>query len=168
MRNLLTVLSLGVLLAFAGCGAKKESAAFEKKFAAAKEKSGLPDVQIIETAKGMGLKNNVQRLGDPVAPDEVDSAGKIPQTLSQNQVGRHIRRQLARLSECQESAAGRSGKALLTVKIQPNGSVGEVDVEAPSFSGTRLASCLREGAMRWRFPQFRSGALSYTYPFIFR
>jgi hypothetical protein len=157
-----------MLLAFAGCSAKKESPAFEKKFAEAKAKSGLNDVQIIETAKGMGLKNNVQRLGDPVAPDEVDSSGKIPQTLSQNQVGRHIRRQLARLSECQETTAGRSGKALLTVKIQPNGSVGEVEVEAPSFSGTRLASCLREGAMRWRFPQFKAGTLSYTYPFIFR
>ena len=168
MRNLVSVLSLGFVLVLAGCGAKQESPAFEKKFAAAKQQSGLSDVQIIENSKGMGLKNNVQRLGDPVAPDEVDTAGKIPQSLSQNQVGRHIRRQLARLSECQESASGRSGKAILTVKIQPNGTVGAVDVEAPSFSGTRLASCLREGAMRWRFPQFRSGALSYSYPFIFR
>lgn len=168
MKNLLSVLSLGLLIGLAGCGAKKESAAFEKKFAAAKQASGLPDVQIIDTSKGTGLKNNVQRLGDPVGPDEVDTAGKIPQTLSQNQVGRLIRRQLARLSECQEAASGRSGKALLTVKIQPNGAVGAVEVEAPSFQGTRLSACLREGAMRWRFPQFRSGTLSYTYPFIFR
>jgi hypothetical protein len=167
MRTLLVV-GIPFALALSACGAKKESAAFEKRFASAKKASGLSDVQIIDTAKGNGLKNNVQRLGDPDAPPEADSATKVPQSLSQNQVGRLIRRQLARLSECQEAASGKAGKALLTVKIRPNGRVEEVNVEAPSFDGTRLSTCLREGAMRWRFPAFRSASLTYTYPFIFR
>jgi hypothetical protein len=168
MTRMVLVACLPVALVLAACSAKQESAAFEKRFAAAKKASGLPDVQIIDTAKGKELKNNVQRLGDPDAPPEADSATKIPQSLSQNQVGRLIRRQLARLSECQEVASGKAGKALLTVKIQPNGRVEEVSVEAPSFGGTRLSACLREGAMRWRFPAFRSASLTYTYPFIFR
>jgi hypothetical protein len=168
MARTLLVACVSFVFALSACGAKRESAAFEKKFAAAKRESGLSDVQIIDTAKGNGLKNNVQRLGDPEAPPESDNATKIPQSLSQNQVGRLIRRQLARLSECQETASGKSGKALLTVKIQPNGRVEEVNVEAPSFEGTRLSHCLREGALRWRFPAFRSTSLTYTYPFIFR
>jgi hypothetical protein len=168
MMKTLLMVCVPFALVLSACGAKQESAAFEKRFAAAKLESGLPDVQIIDTAKGNDLKNNVQRLSDPDAPPEADNATKVPQSLSQNQVGRLIRRQLARLSECQEAASGKAGKALLTVKIRPNGRVEEVNIEAPSFDGTRLSACLREGAMRWRFPSFRSTSLTYTYPFIFR
>jgi len=54
------------------------------------------------------------------------------------------------------------------LKINPSGRVVSVGVEAPAFSGTRLEGCLRSGAMRWHFPRFQKGPLTYTYPFIFR
>ena len=48
------------------------------------------------------------------------------------------------------------------------GRVSGVEVDAPAFRGTRMSNCLREGALRWRFPTFKKGPLNYTYPFLFR
>ena len=83
-------------------------------------------------------------------------------------MGRRIRRQLARLHSCQTAAQGKSGRALLTLTITTTGRVSAVQVDAPAFSGTRMARCLQQGAKRWRFPAFQQGPLTYTYPFIFR
>jgi len=168
MRKAIPFLLFGAMVLVGGCSTKKNSPEFEKKFAEAKKKSGLKEVQIIDTKKSGDLKGNVQRLGDPSPPSTADTARKIPIKLSQNQVGRYIRRQLARLTGCHRAASGKSGKAMLTVKIMPSGRVSSVAVEAPSFSGTKMSKCLQQGAMRWKFPRFRQGPLEYTYPFIFR
>lgn len=158
----------GVCLLMVGCKARKESPDFERRFAEAKKRSGLDDVQIIDTSKAGDLKGNVQRLGTPTPPPTAVTQRKLPIKLTQNQVGIYIRRQLARLTVCQQEARGKAGKALLTVKIESSGRVSSVQVDAPAFSGTKLSGCLQAGALRWRFPRFRKGPLTYTYPFIFR
>lgn len=149
------------------CGKKTHSPEFERKWNAAKKSSGEDGVQVVDL-RASALKGNVQRLGEPTPPPEVGGERKLPIKLSQNQVGRYIRRQVARLHGCQGATQGKSGRALITVKILPSGRVSEVDVDAPSFGGTRMSGCLQEGAMRWRFPAFQEGPLSYTFPFIFR
>ena len=168
MKRTVFVLLCGVCLLGVGCKARKESPEFERRFAEAKKKSGLAKVQIIDTSKAGDLKGNVQRLGAPTPPPTARDLRKLPIRLTQNQVGIYIRRQLARLTGCQQAARGKSGKAMLTVKIEASGRVSSVQVEAPAFSGTKLSRCLQAGAMRWRFPRFRKGPLKYTYPFIFR
>lgn len=168
MKRAVFVLLGSACLLAVGCKARKESPDFERRFAEAKKTSGLSDVQIIDTNMAGDLKGNVQRLGAPTPPPTAGDLRKLPIKLTQNQVGIYIRRQLARLTVCQQEARGRSGKALLTVKIEASGRVSSVQVDAPAFSGTKLSRCLSSGAMRWRFPRFRKGPLSYTYPFIFR
>ena len=168
MKRAVFVLLCGVCLLGVGCKARKESPEFERRFAKAKKESGLSKVQIIDTSRAGDLKGNVQRLGGPTPPPTAGDLRKLPIKLTQNQVGVYIRRQLARLTGCQRQARGKSGKALLTVKIQASGRVSAVQVDAPAFAGTKLSRCLKAGAMRWRFPRFRKGPLSYTYPFIFR
>jgi len=167
MKQAVFVLVGAACLLVVGCKARKESPDFERRFAEAKKTSGLDDVQIIDTRAG-DLKGNVQRLGAPTPPPTAADRRRLPVKLTQNQVGIYIRRQLARLTVCQQEVRGRSGKALLTVKIMSSGRVSAVQVDAPAFSGTKLSRCLQAGAMRWRFPRFRKGPLSYTYPFIFR
>ena len=166
-RVVFVLLGIGCVLAV-GCKARKESPDFERRFAEAKKSSGLDQVQIIDTSKSGDLKGNVQRLGSPTPPPTAGDLRKLPIKLTQNQVGIYIRRQLARLTGCQQHARGRSGKALLTVKIESSGRVSSVQVDAPAFSGTKLSRCLKAGAKRWHFPRFRKGPLSYSYPFIFR
>jgi hypothetical protein len=166
-RTVLVLVGVTCVLAV-GCKTRKESPDFERRFAEAKKTSGLSDVQIIDTSGAGDLKGNVQRLGAPTPPPTAGDLRKLPIKLTQNQVGIYIRRQLARLTGCQQHARGKSGKALLTVKIQSSGRVSSVLVDAPAFSGTKLSRCLRAGAMRWHFPRFRKGPLSYSYPFIFR
>lgn len=161
------VLAALALLVFPACGKKKHSPEFEKKWQTAKKNAGSEGVQVIDL-RASALKGNVQRLGEPTPPPEVGGERKLPIKLSQNQVGRYIRRQVARLHRCQGETKGKSGRALITVQIMPSGRVAEVDVNAPAFSGTRMAGCLQQGAMRWRFPAFQEGPLSYTFPFIFR
>jgi hypothetical protein len=168
MQRAVLLLFCGACLLAVGCKAKKESAAFERRFAEARQKSGLDDVQIIDTQGAGDLKGNVQRLGAPTPPPTAGTLRKVPIKLTQNQVGIYIRRQLARLTMCQQEARGRAGKALLTVHIEASGRVSSVQVDAPAFSGTKLSRCLEEGAKHWRFPRFRQGPLTYTYPFIFR
>ena len=168
MTRSISLLALGTLFLAGACSTRKNSPEFERKWAQAKKSSGLKEVQVIDTRSRSDLKGNVQRLGDFQPPPSDTHTQKRPITLSQNQVGRHIRRQISRLTSCHRASQGRSGKALLTVRIQPSGLVAAVTVSAPSFSGTRLAGCLQEGAMRWRFPRFRKGPLTYTYPLIFR
>ncbi len=168
MKRAVLVLLCGTCLLAVGCKARKESPEFERRFAEAKKKSGLKKVQIIDTSKAGDLKGNVQRLGAPTPPPTAGNQRKLPIKLTQNQVGLYIKRQLARLTACQAAARGKSGKALLTVRIESSGRVSSVQVSAPAFSGTKLSRCLKSGAQRWRFPRFRKGPLTYTYPFIFR
>lgn len=170
MRKLAPFVTIIVSMMLLGaCKAKKESPEFEKKWAKAKKESGLTDIQVIDTKDSQDLKGNVQRLGEPTAPPGATGSRAAPFKLSQNQVGRYIRRQLARLTSCHRATKGRSGKAMLTVTIESSGRVSSVSVDAPSFGGTRLSTCLEAGARRWRFPRFRAeSSLTYTYPFIFR
>jgi len=168
MKRAAVVLLSGVCLLAVGCKARKESPDFERRFAEAKKKSGLDGLQIIDTSRAGDLQGNVQRLGAPSPPPTAGDLRKMPIKLTQNQVGIFIKRQLARLTGCQQQAQGKSGKALLTVKIEASGRVSSVQVDAPAFSGTKLSRCLESGALRWHFPRFRNGPLSYTYPFIFR
>ncbi len=168
MRPAASILLCGACLLASGCKARKESPEFERRFARAKARSGLAQVQVIDTSFAGDLKSNVQRLGPPSPPQTAHGRRKLPIKLTQNQVGVYIRRQLARLSSCNAAARGRAGKALLTVRIEASGRVSSVQVDAPAFSGTRLSRCLEAGALRWRFPRFKKGPLTYTYPFIFR
>jgi len=166
MQRALILVMVGAFLAPA-CSTKKQSPEFERKWKAAKKQSGLSDVQVIDTKKA-ALKGNVQRLGEPSPPPAIGPQHKRPIKLSQNQVGRYIRRQLARLHRCQAAARGKSGRALLTLTITTSGRVSSVSVDAPAFDGTRMSGCLQRGAKRWHFPAFQRGPLTYTYPFIFR
>jgi hypothetical protein len=158
------------LVAAAGCKAPRQDEKFEKKFEQAKKQSGLSKVDVIAVGNGKELQTNVQRVGDPTPPKGVDVGQTLPATLTHSVVARVIRRRVSRLRYCLLGGAvkGRSGKAVITLSIGRSGEVSTVKVSAPAFRGTNLSSCVKSSAKLWRFPKFRKGTITHSYPVIFR
>ena len=127
-------------------------------------------VDVIAVGNGKELQTNVQRVGDPTPPKGVDVGETLPATLTHSVVARVIRRRVSRLRYCLLGGAvkGRSGKAVITLSIGRSGEVSSVKVSAPAFRGTNLSSCVKGSAKLWRFPKFRKGTITHSYPVIFR
>lgn len=170
MRSFCWIVTLGACLALPGCKAQRQDARFEKEFEAAKKQSRLDEVDVISLDKGHRLQTNVQRIGEPTPPKGVEVGESLPPTLGPPVVARVIRLKISRLRYCllDNTVKGKSGKAVITLTIKPSGQVSDVNVKAPSFTGSSLMSCVRNAALLWRFPRFKKGSIRYSYPVIFR
>ena len=168
MRHFVWVALLFVMAA--GCRDTKRQSAFDRAFDEARKSNGLDRPVVIEPDEGSDLQTNVQRVADPFPPEGAQRMTKIPATLSPRTVARILRRKVSRLKYCMfdTSVRGRAGKAILTLSIDASGHVTHVKVAAPAFRGTALASCIRRSAELWRFPRFKSGTITHSYPIIFR
>ena len=82
-----------------------------------------------------------------------------------------IRHNLAAVKGCYEveERAGTvgSGKAIVSLEIDPAGTVQPCHVEAPAFADSKLPACISARARGWTFPKFTAGPKKFSYPFVF-
>ncbi len=152
------------------CKVKSEGKEFEKEFEAAKKASGLEEVPVVKAGTGKDLQTNVQRIGDPLPPAEIEESDELPPTLTTQTIARVVRQRVSRLRFCLmgENVRQRAGKAVITFTILPSGRVSAVSVNAPAFDGTDVAQCVQRSASLWTFPKFAEGKITHSYPVIFR
>ncbi|MGZ3441512.1 MAG: AgmX/PglI C-terminal domain-containing protein, partial [Polyangia bacterium] len=60
-----------------------------------------------------------------------------------------------------------SGKAIVSLEIDPAGTVQTVSVDAPAFADSKLPACITARAKGWTFPKFTQGPKKFSYPFVF-
>ena len=164
-------------LALAGPGCEKRTTpAPDPEFSAewnALARKGLAPFYV-EQDRGQGLMGSVHRAAalGPEADKPVEPAPTaIPTVLADQDVMRVIKVGLTAVKHCylaeEHSGNTASGKAIVTFKIQPTGSVQEVRVEAPAFQGSKLPACLSGRIRGWQFPKFSGEPMTVSYPFVF-
>ncbi|HWE30373.1 MAG TPA: AgmX/PglI C-terminal domain-containing protein [Polyangia bacterium] len=157
---------------FVGCNksaaptAVKSDPQFDQKWQRA---TSAAEPAYIETERGGGLLGEVRRAVDP---PQSGAIGEIVQgPLSDPQVVSVIRRNLPAVKGCYEieERAGTvgSGKAIVSLEIDPAGTVQTVAVEAPAFAASKLPACISARAKGWTFPKFTEGPKKFSYPFVF-
>jgi hypothetical protein len=181
MRHLalIVVAGLSAVLSVSGCARKSDSnaapasdPAFDQKWSSLAEQEA--EVFYIEDDRGEGLMGNVRRArrgsSDALAA-KVDVASGTPVTLSQDQVQRVIRQNLAGVRACflriGRDGNQRSGKAIVSFEIGAAGDVRDTKVDAPAFAGTSLPGCVLGMVSHWVFPKSQKGGLAISYPFVF-
>jgi hypothetical protein len=160
---------VGALL-LVGCNksagpAAKVDPAFDHKW---QEATSSSQPAYIESQRGGGLLGEVRRAIDP--PKEagaVDIKGALPDP----EVAIVIKRNLPAVKACYEieERAGTvgSGKAIVSLEIDPAGTVQNVSVDAPAFAASKLPACIQARAKSWTFPKFTEGPKKFSYPFVF-
>jgi len=92
-------------------------------------------------------------------------------TLPDPEVVSVIKRNLPAVKGCYEieERAGTvgSGKAIVSLEIDPAGTVQNVSIEAPAFAASKLPACITARARGWTFPKFTEGPKKFSYPFVF-
>jgi hypothetical protein len=123
----------------------------------------------IETERGGGLLGEVRRAVDP--PRGQASGDVLKGALPDSEVASVIKRNLPAVKGCYEveERAGTvgSGKAIVSIEIDPAGTVQTVSVEAPAFAASKLPACIQARAKGWTFPKFTEGPKKFSYPFVF-
>ena len=123
----------------------------------------------IESQRGGGLLGEVRRAVDPPRAGASDAVVKGP--LPDPEVVNVIKRNLPAVKGCYdiEERAGTvgSGKAIVSLEIDPAGTVQRVSVEAPAFAESKLPACISSHARAWTFPKFTEGPKKFSYPFVF-
>lgn len=98
-------------------------------------------------------------------------AATLPGALPDPEVVNVIKRNLPAVKGCYEieERAGTvgSGKAIVSLEIDPAGTVQNVSVEAPAFAASKLPACISARARSWTFPKFTEGPKKFSYPFVF-
>jgi ribonuclease I len=113
---------------------------------------------------------NVRRARheQPAADDKPMAATA---NLSQDQIQQVIRQNLPGVKACylriSRDGEQRSGKAIVSFDVGPEGDVRDTKVDAPSFQGTSLPTCVSGMVSHWAFPKSQSGGLAISYPFVF-
>jgi hypothetical protein len=138
------------------------------------------DVFVVgDEAAGAALLDSVHRSSrhrrqpDAQAPSAVPppEASAGTQTVPDQDLMRVIRTGLGGLKQCyrlvEASTSDGGGKAIVRFTILPSGSVEGVTVDAPSFSESRLPSCVSTQVRGWRFPTFQGHPMEVAYPFVF-
>ncbi len=166
------ILSL-ILLAAACKGGAPTAAgdpAFERKWSALAQEGGEPAV-IESDLHGAGLMGELRRATDHARGPMLAADQPLKGPLPDEQVVRVIRSNLAAMKGCYqlaEKAGGvGSGKAIMSVEIQPSGAVSAVEVDAPAFRASSLPGCMSDRARAWTFPRFTQGPKRFSYPFVF-
>lgn len=164
-----------VALAFlllAGCS-HKDKAVSDPKFDAEWSqlaKGGAEPAFIEGDLHGSGLMGEVRRAVDPPT-DKLAAAGNAFQgPLPDPEVVRVIRANLPGVKGCyaiEERNGIGSGKAIVSIEIDPAGTVSTVQVIAPAFANSGLPTCVGARARSWTFPKFTQGPKKFSYPFVF-
>jgi hypothetical protein len=148
------------------------TAEFDKKWAALSAKD--QDAFYVEDDRGEGLMGNVRRARheeppaaaaektDPMGPQENLTPQAIQQVIKQNLPG--VKACYLRISREGEQ---RSGKAIVSFGVGPAGDVHDTKVDAPSFEGTTLPTCVSGMVSHWAFPKSHNGGPPISYPFVF-
>jgi hypothetical protein len=152
---------------------KKDAAdpKFDEKWAEL-TKEGTAEPAFIEgDLHGTGLMGEVRRALPPVH-EKLGPAGPTFQgPLPDPEVVRVIRSNLAAVKGCyaveERNGTVGSGKAIVNLEIDPAGTVANVKIDAPAFSGSGLPNCVGARAKSWTFPKFTSGPKKFSYPFVF-
>jgi len=187
MRTISATLLLGLLVV--GCSEKKTAtgeqsatkvAQSDPKFDQDWSKLAQTGVEAlyIEDDRGQGLMGNVRRASSmetvpaavaPVAPR--DPNGPLPDQPAGEEVQKVIKQNLANVKACYlrmtREGSSKSGKAIVSFQIGPDGRVAGVKVDAPSFDGTVLPTCMTGQISNWAFPKSTKGGLAVSYPFVF-
>jgi hypothetical protein len=119
---------------------------------------------------GAGLMGEVRRAVDP-ATDLNRAPSSFQGPLPDPEVVRVIRGNLGGVKGCyaleEKNGTVGSGKAIVSLEIDPSGAVSTVQVLAPAFANSGLSSCMSARAKSWTFPKFTSGPKKFSYPFVF-
>jgi hypothetical protein len=179
MSSWRVVLLLALSLAGAACSRSSsppaaDDPAFEARW---KKMAGGGELVVVGNAAAEALAANVRRASQPKVEPALEGAtatapaGTLPEAPAGDEVGRIIRSNLSAVKGCYASVArqgtGRSGKAIVTFGIGSDGRPTNVQVDAPSFKGTALPTCLSSQVSFWAFPRSKKGAESVSYPFLF-
>ena len=113
-----------------------------------------------------------QRLATPAAPllaaalplqDEKQATGDM--------VADAMRARLPVLRACYvrlaRTGSAPGGKAVLSFTLGQDGDLQDIQVDAPDFVGTDLATCMARQVKHMTFPKTRSGGAQFSYPFVF-
>ena len=178
MRIFVLVMAAG--LTALGCAKKADSKAavppstpeFDQKWSSLADTES--EVFYIEDDRGEGLMGNVRRArrgANDTLNAKVEVAAGTPATLTQEQVQRVIRQNLAGVRACflriGRDGNQRSGKAIVSFEIGAAGDVRDTKVDAPAFAGTSLPGCVLGMVSHWVFPKSQKGGLAISYPFVF-
>ena len=141
---------------------------FDQKWAALAAKD--VDAFYVEDDRGQGLMGNVRRAREE-APAAADKPMAATSNLSQQQISQVIRQNLPGVKACylriSREGEQRSGKAIVSFDVGPGGDVRDTKVDAPTFQGTSLPTCVSAMVSHWAFPKSQSGGLAISYPFVF-
>jgi outer membrane biosynthesis protein TonB len=126
----------------------------------------------IEDDQAQGLMGSVRRAAKPQpAPPPPPAEPTLPEEPPNTEIQRVVRGNMSAVKVCYMSMTragiSRSGKAIVTFDISPEGAVVSPKVDAPAFSGTALPGCVMGQVARWSFPRSQKGGSSFSYPFVF-
>ena len=125
----------------------------------------------IEDDRGEGLMGNVRRARKQDNQIAARPDKGTPVTLSSEDVQHVIRQNLPGVRACylriSRDGEQRSGKAIVSFQVGPEGNVQDTKVDAPAFQGTSLPNCVSGTVSRWAFPKSQKGGLAISYPFVF-
>jgi hypothetical protein len=97
--------------------------------------------------------------------------GALPERPDYNEVQKLVKQYVPGVKSCyQRMTRGgdtRTGKAIVSFQIAGNGRVQSVNIDAPDFEGSQLASCIDGQVQRWVFPPSQKGQGASSYPFVF-
>ena len=163
---------LVLAMVFLAACSKKEASdpKFDEKWSQL-SKEGAEPAFIEGELHGTGLMGEVRRAL-PQSTEKLAAAGPSFQgPLPDPEVVRVIRSNLAAVKGCyaveERNGTVGSGKAIVSLEIDPQGTVATVKVDAPAFSNSGLPTCVSTRAKTWTFPKFTSGPKKFSYPFVF-
>ncbi len=167
--------ALVLLLLVGGCSQKDKVkvAASDPKFEAEWSllaKSGAEPLFIEGDLHGSGLMGEVRRAVEPSTDMMLQKSGPLQGPLPDPEVVRVIRANLSAVKGCyavEERKGIGSGKAIVSIEIDPSGAVSTVRVDAPAFADFDLPTCVGARARGWTFPKFTQGPKKFSYPFVF-
>ena len=156
----------------AACSQKKEASdpKFDEQWSSL-TKEGAEPAFIEGDLHGTGLMGEVRRALPP-STEKLGLPGPTFQgPLPDPEVVRVIRSQLPGVKGCyaveERNGTVGSGKAIVSIEIDPAGTVAKVKVDAPAFANSGLPTCVGARARSWTFPKFTSGPKKFSYPFVF-
>jgi hypothetical protein len=154
-----------------GChkGAQQQQASDPQFDAKWQQATSSAEPAYIESQRGGGLLGEVRRAVDP--PRAAAGGDALKGALPDSEVASVIKRNLPAVKGCYEveERAGTvgSGKAIVSLEIDPAGTVQTVSVDAPAFRESKLPACIQARAKGWTFPKFTEGPKKFSYPFVF-
>ncbi|MFO0726782.1 MAG: TonB family protein [Myxococcota bacterium] len=125
------------------------------------------------SGRGSGGYGNIDLGGRGKGETRITPGKTIIQgSLSKEEIGRVIRRNLARFKYCYEKELNAnpnlSGKVAIYFTIDPTGSVAEASVRETSINDENVEQCAVKVMRSLKFPQPKGGGIVVvTYPFVF-